>query len=109
MEDSTDANTLEILMHETNEADRKKAALTLPHNTNLYVSKELALTPFTSHPISAIVGCLIRSLELQKEVNSKAMKAALLSIREKESQMQEECSIIYLNNLVQKANFSKTK
>lgn len=96
-------------MHDTKKIDRKKANLTLPHNSNMFISKELALTPYTSPLVSATIACLIRSQALQREVTSKDMTNVLLSLQQKDSQYQEECSIVYLNNLIQKANLSKTK
>lgn len=65
--------SVDIILYESDELDRKKSPITLPHNSFAYIKREIQLTPFTTALPSTVVACLIRSNFLIEEFTSEEM------------------------------------
>jgi hypothetical protein len=97
---------LDIIIYESDELDRKKSPITLPHNSNEYLNRKLQLTPFTTALPATITACLIRSEFMISEFTASHMMDIFKQIQGKEDILDEEFSIVKLNNMIQNANMS---
>lgn len=98
--------SVDIILYESDELDRKKSPITLPHNSFAYIKREIQLTPFTTALPSTVVACLIRSNFLIEEFTSEEMMEVFKQLQNKEDIKDEEFSIVQLSNVIQNANMS---